>query len=164
MTDAETVLNLNSGFRKRTILRVDGGGGNDADINWLLSRDYLLLVKMTHWRRVDKLATTVSQWHIDPKDPRRQAGWVDVPFDYDKPTRQLAVRCQGKNGKWHTAILIFNLQDDQLVWLCQQGKHPVTLPENPIWWAVYAYDLRGGGVETAFSLNFAPYQQNRETE
>ena len=150
VTDAETVLNLNSGFRKRTILRVDGGGGNDADINWLLSRDYLLLVKMTHWRRVDKLVATVSQWHTDPKDPRRQAGWVDVPFDYDKPSRQLAVRCQGKNGKWHTAVLVFNLQNDQLAWLCQQGKHPVTLPENQIWWAVYAYDLRGGGVETAF--------------
>lgn len=150
VTDAETVLNLNPGFRKRTILRIDGGGGNDADINWLLSRDYLLLVKMTHWRRVAKLATTVAMWHTDPKDPRRQAGWVDVPFAYDKPTRQLAVRCQGKNGKWHTAILIFNLQDDQLAWLCQQGKRPATLPENHLWGAVYAYDLRGGGVETAF--------------
>jgi len=42
-------------------------------------------------------------------------------------TRQLAVRCQGKNGKWHTAILIFNLQDDQLAWLCQPGKRPATL-------------------------------------
>ena len=76
VTDAETVLNLNPGFRKRTIVRIDGGGGNDADINWILSRDYLLLVKMTHWKRVAKLVTTVSQWHTDPKDPRRQAGWV----------------------------------------------------------------------------------------
>ncbi len=150
VTDAETVLNLNPGFRKRTILRIDGGGGNDADINWILSRDYLLLVKMTHWKRVAKLVTTVSQWHTDPKDPRRQAGWVEAPFAYDKPTRQLAVRCQGKNGKWHTTILVFNLNDDQLAWLCQQGKRPVTLPENLLWWAVYAYDLRGGGVETTF--------------
>ncbi len=30
---AETVLNLNRGFRTRTILRIDGGGGNDADID-----------------------------------------------------------------------------------------------------------------------------------
>jgi hypothetical protein len=150
VTDAENVLDMNSGFRKRTILRIDGGGGNDADINWILSRDYLILVKMTHWKRVAKLVTTVSQWYTDPKDPRRQAGWVEVPFAYDKPTRQLAVRCQGKNGKWHTAILVFNLNDDQLAWLCQQGKRPITLPENLLWRAVYAYDLRGGGVETTF--------------
>lgn len=145
VTDAELVLNLNPGFRKRTILRVDGGGGNDADINWMLSGDSLLLVKMTHWRRVDKLAATVSQWHTDPKDPHRQAGWVEVPFAYDKPTRQLAVRCQGKNGKWHAAILVFNLSDDQLTWMCQQGKRSMPSPENPLWLAVYAYDLRGGG-------------------
>jgi hypothetical protein len=149
VTDAEVVLELNPGFRKRTILRVDGGGGNDADINWRLSRADLLLVKMTHWRRVDKLAATVSQWHTDPKDPRRQAGWAAVPFAYDQPTRQLAVRCQSQTGKWHTAILVFNLNDDQLAWVGQQGKRPVPLPENWHWWAVYAYDLRGGGVETA---------------
>lgn len=149
VTDAETVLALTPGFRQRTLLRIDGGGGNEADINWMLSRAYLLLVKMTHWRRVDKLAATVAHWHTDPKDPRRQAGWVDVPFVYDKPTRQLAVRCQGQNDKWHTAILVFNLNDDQLAWVCQQGKHPGPLPENGLWRAVYAYDLRGGGVETA---------------
>jgi hypothetical protein len=46
----------------------------DVDINWALFREYLLLVKMTHWRRVDKLAATVSHWYTDPKDSRRQAG------------------------------------------------------------------------------------------
>ena len=43
VTDAENILNLNPGFRKRTILRIDGGGGNDADINWLLERDLSLV-------------------------------------------------------------------------------------------------------------------------
>jgi hypothetical protein len=149
VTVAETVLNLNRGFRKRTILRIDGGGGNDADINQLLTNGYQLLVKVVHWKRIDKLATTVLTWHTDPKDPRRQAGWIQQPFDYAQPTRQLAVRCQTKKGKWRTAILVFNLDDDQLVWLNQQGKRPFTPPTDPIWLAVYAYDLRGGGVETA---------------
>jgi hypothetical protein len=122
VTDAETVLNLNPGFRKRTIIRIDGGGGNDADINWLLARHYGLLVKVTHWKRVEKLVASVATWQIDPKDPRRQAGWVESPFVYAQPTRQLAVRCQGKNGKWHASILVFNLDDDQLHWIIQQGK------------------------------------------
>ena len=149
VTDAETILNLNPGFRKRTILRIDGGGGNDADINWLLGRGYQLLVKVTHWKRVEKLATTVSIWETDPKDPRRQAGWVTIPFAYDQPTRQLAVRCQGKKGKWHIAILVFNLDDDQLHWLTEQGKRAFPTPIDSIWLPVYAYDLRGGAVETA---------------
>ena len=146
---AEAVLNLNRGFHKRTILRIDGGGGNDADINALLTGGYQLLVKVTHWKRVNKLAATVAGWHSDPKDPRRQAGWIQQPCDYDQPTRQLAVRCQTRNGKWRTAILVFNLDDDQLRWLNQQGKRLFVPPIDPIWLAVYAYDLRGGGVETA---------------
>lgn len=149
VTDAETVLNLNAGFRKRTIIRVDGGGGNDADINGLLARHYGLLVKVTHWKRVQKLVTSVTAWHTDPKDPRRQAGWIESPFAYDQPTEQLAVRCQGKNGKWHTSILVFNLDNDQLRWIIQQGKQVPFPPKNPLWLAVYAYDLRGGGVETS---------------
>ena len=149
VADAETVLNFNPGFRKRTILRSDGGGGNDADINELLTRGYKLLVKVTHWKRVEKLAATVETWHTDPKDPQRQAGWVQAPFAYDQPTRQLAVRCQGKKGKWHTTVLVFNLDDDQLRWLNQQGKRPVAPLTDAIWLAVYAYDLRGGAVETA---------------
>jgi len=149
VTEAETILNFNPGFRKRTILRVDGGGGNDADINWLLARGYQLLVKVTHWKRVAKLADTVAVWETDPQDPRRQAGWVQLPFAYDQPTRQLAVRCQGKKGKWQTTILVFNLDDDQLHWLTEQGKRTFPSPYDPIWSAVYAYDLRGGAVETA---------------
>ncbi|MCL4872402.1 MAG: transposase [Anaerolineae bacterium] len=149
VAEAETVLNLNPGFRQRTILRIDGGGGNDADINHLLARRYQLLVKVTHWKRVEKLATTVADWETDPKDPKRQAGWVQQPFAYDQATRQLAVRCQTKKGAWQTTILVFNLADDQLHWLNQQGKRPFAPPADPIWLAVYAYDLRGGGVETA---------------
>ena len=150
VTRAETALNINRGFRKRTILRIDGGGGNDTDINTLLTHGYNLLVKVNHWKRVEKLASTVTTWHTDPKDPKRQAGWVQLPFPYAQPTRQLAVRCQTKKGEWQTAILVFNLGDDQLIWLNEQGKRPFSPPPDPIWLAVYAYDLRGGGVETAF--------------
>ena len=149
VTDAETNLDLNLGFRRRTIVRIDGGGGNDADINWLLGHDYRLLVKVTHWKRVEKLAATVALWETDPKDPRRQAGWVQTPFAYAQPTRQLAVRCQDKKGKWRTAILVFNLDNNSLHWLTVQGKRSVAATLDPIWLAVYAYDLRGGAAETA---------------
>lgn len=149
VTAAATILDSNAGFRKRTILRIDGGGGNDADINQLLTDGYQLLVKVTHWKRVAKLTAPITTWHPDPKDPKRQASWVPQPFAYAQATRQLAVRCQTKTGKWRTAILVFNLDDAQLTWVNQQGKRPFSQPADPIWLAVYAYDLRGGGVETA---------------
>ena len=99
VSEAELVLNFNQGFRRRTIVRIDGGGGNDKDINWLIEQQYGFLVKVTHWKRVAKLVASVTTWLTDPQDQRRQAGWVEAPFAYDQPTRQLAVRCQGKDGK-----------------------------------------------------------------
>lgn len=144
----EMVLDLNPGFRKRTIVRTDGGGGADADVNWLLGRGYGLLTKVTHWRRLEKLIPTVTAWQPDPKEPKRQAGWVTVPHLYDQPTRQLAVRCQQKNGQWHHAVLVFNLTDEQLRWLLQRRYEPEKLPTDAMWLAVYAYDQRGGAVET----------------
>jgi hypothetical protein len=65
-SDAETALNLNAACRKQTILPLDGGGGNHADINWLLARGYQLLVKVTHWQQVEKLAATVLNWQTGP--------------------------------------------------------------------------------------------------
>jgi len=96
IAESEETLNLNGGFRRQTLIRVDGGGGNDDDINWLLNRQYQLMIKVTHWKRVAKLAASVTQWVTDPSDDRRQAGWVEDSVEYDKPTRQLAVRCKTK--------------------------------------------------------------------
>ena len=148
--DAGKVLRLNQGFRRRTIVRVDGGGGNEADINWLLAQKYQFLLKVTHWRRVEKLQKSVTTWHVDPKDSNRQAGWVTSPYSFGEAntTRQLAVRCLKKNGKWSTSILVFNVADPQLNWLLAQSTSP-NIPADSLWLPVYAYDKRGGGVETS---------------
>jgi hypothetical protein len=60
ISDAEKVLDLDVSKRKRTILRVDGGGGDDKNINWILGRGYHLLVKVKNWRRAEKLASSVT--------------------------------------------------------------------------------------------------------
>ena len=41
------------------------------------------------------------------------------------------------------------LDNDQLHWLTEQGKRTFPTSVVSIWSAVYAYDLRGGAVETA---------------
>lgn len=146
--EAEDVLNLNPGFRKRTIIRVDGGAGSNKDVNWLLNRHYRVLVKVRHWRRAAKLCRSVTTWHPDPKIPNREIGWVDQPHEYDRPTRQLGIRTLKKNGKWSYHVLVFNLTDESLFWLADFPQpQPVTAP-SVSFAALYAYDRRSGAAET----------------
>lgn len=148
LTAAEEVLELAENRRKRTIIRVDGGGGEDADINWVLNRAYHLLVKVKNWRRAQKLAASVTRWYVDPKVPDREVGWVEQPHPYARPTRQLALRKRKANGKWSYHALVFTLTDDLLFRLCGQDMPAVIQPVDVLLAALHAYDRRGGGVET----------------
>ncbi len=145
---AEDVLELNGLRRKQTILRVDGGGGKDEDVNWLLRRRYAVLVKVKNWRRAAKLAASVETWHTDPKTGDRQAGWVQAPHSYVCPTRQLAVRTR-KEGKWHHWVIVFSLSDQQVFYLLHQSLPKTLTSEQLLFAALHAYDMRSGGVETS---------------
>jgi len=57
---AETVLDLDENRRKHTILRVDGGGGTDQNIDWLLLCNYWVLMKVKNWQRTQKLVKTAD--------------------------------------------------------------------------------------------------------
>lgn len=71
---AEQMLELPENKRFQTVWRVDGGGGRDDDINWMLTRNYHLLVKVMNWHRARKLAGSVTQWYPDPKVADREVG------------------------------------------------------------------------------------------
>lgn len=147
--DAEDVLDLDQDRRQQTLLRIDGGGGKDADVNWSLNRGYHLLTKVNNWKRALKLARSVNTWYLDPKTGDREVGWVTEPHNYARPTRQLAIRTPKKKGGWLHSVLIFTLSDEQLFWLACQPfrKEPTDL--QILFAALYAYDLRSGGVETS---------------
>jgi hypothetical protein len=149
VTQAEQVLDLGPDKRQRTVIRVDAGGGRDADINWLLERHYHILIKVKNWQRVRKLHKRVKLWHTDPKEPKRQIGWVTAPHDYVRPTRQLAIRTLTKKGTWQLRVLVFTLDNTYLFQLARRpcGKEPSEL--EIMLAALYAYDLRGGGIETS---------------
>jgi len=148
ISDVEKVLDLDVSKRKRTILRVDGGGGDDDNINWVLSRDYHLLIKVKNWRRAAKLASTVTCWYPDPKVADREVGWVEEPHPYVRPTRQLALRKRKANGTWSYHALVFTLTDEMLFQLCGQAMPESLDPPALLLAALHAYDLRSGGVET----------------
>jgi hypothetical protein len=148
LSNAEEVLELTENKRKLTILRIDGGGGEDEDINWVLRRDYALLVKVKSWRRSEKLTASVTEWHPDSKVRDREVGWITQPHAYVKATRQLGVRSRKKNGQWSNHVLVFNLTDAMLFNVCERSVPSTLQPWDVMLAALHAYDRRGGGVET----------------
>jgi len=146
---AEDVLDLDDKKRKRTILRMDGHGGSQDDVNWALARGYQIHTKEYSHDRARKLAESVEEWHDDPKVPGRQVGWVSEPAtEYVRPVRRVAARSKKKNGQWGIGVLLSTLTPEQVVLL---ARLPIDRLQNPVAVLlayVYFYDLRGGGVET----------------
>jgi hypothetical protein len=149
---AEDLLALTDTRRKRTILRVDGGGGDDANVQWALARGYQLLLKVHNWQRANRLAQSVQRWYPDPKLAERQVGWVTTPVDYGRPTRQLAVRYpQTKphaRSPWRYAVIVTTLTDRELFDLGRQTPPTRRSARASLLAGLYAYDLREGGLET----------------
>lgn len=146
--EAENALGLDETRRCHTILRVDGGGGKDENINWMLNRHYHVSVKAKNWHRSAKLAASVVTWYSDPKMPDRELGWATKPFPYAQPTRQLVLRKRKQNGSWSFHALIFTLTDQMLFELLGQAVPAHPSDEQILIAALHFYDLRGGGLET----------------
>ncbi len=146
----EQVLMLHRAERQRTLLRIDGGGGETKQVNWELKRGYLILVKAQGWKRIQKMARPVTSWISDPRDPDRQMAWAPDPFPYHKPTRQLLVRTRKQSGKWSYSLLVSNAPEALLAVL---GHIPIRRTSRDIdrmLAMLYAYDRRGGAAETQF--------------
>jgi hypothetical protein len=146
---AEGVLDLDRDRRQRTILRMDGHGGSQGDVNWALERGYHVHTKEYSTNRARKLAETVVAWYDDPKIPGRQVGWVTVePTEYVRPVKRIAVRTRKKNGQWGIGVLISTVPVAEIGLLARiparQWQDPLTI----LLAYVYFYDLRAGGVET----------------
>lgn len=125
------------------IWRIDAGGGTDDNINTLLKRGYHVLTKAHNWQRAERLARSVSEWVQDPKEAQRMVGWVGLPYAYTRSTRQLTTRVVSPKGKVKHRVLITSLSDEQLC-----DCFGLNAPAGTPWPLLYAYDLRGGGIET----------------
>lgn len=146
---AEQTLDLDEAKRQRTILRVDSGGGSVEDINYVLERGYQFHGKDYAANRVKILMDGV-EWVTDPKDPKRQFGWVTASADdlYVRPVRRIAVRCRKKNGQWARGVIVSTLWPEWVLELTEQSPECIQDPLAVLCAYVYFYDQRGGGVET----------------
>jgi hypothetical protein len=146
---AEQVLALDATRRARTLIRVDAGGGSVGDINWLLERGYAVLAKEYSGKRARRLAATVRDWVDDPRVAGRQVGWVPGPTpEYVRPVVRLAVRCRKQNGQWGIGVLIAPADPRVLVELTAAPSKQAPAMDHRLRY-MYAYDGRGGGIETA---------------
>ena len=147
---AEQVLGLDAAARRRTILRVDAGGGSLDDINWLLARGYQVHTKDYSRQRARKLGQSVTEWLDDPQIPGRQVGWVTAPpTDYIHDVRRVAARWPRQDGTWEYAVVISTLTAPEV--LAETGQPPEAARDHQAVTLAYVrfYDARGGGVETA---------------
>lgn len=148
---AEEVLALDRAKRRRTILRIDGHGGSQALVKHMLERGYQILTKEYGAKRAAKLAATVSTWYDDPKETGRQVGWVGDPtLEQGRRVYRIAVRTPKKNGQWGIGVLVTTLTPLTAAMLAGFRPEDLSSDLNTLLAYVYAYDLRGGGIETAF--------------
>jgi Transposase DDE domain group 1 len=145
---AAEVLELDEAKRKRTIIRMDAGGGSVDEVNWLLGNDYQLHCKDFSSARAKTLAATVTEWVSDPHTPRRELGWVNDPGDdYIRPVRRLALRWKKKNGQTCYGVIISTLEPRDVILLTKQPVDRVS-DKRALMGAYGAfYDQRGGTVE-----------------
>lgn len=146
---AERTLLLDEQKRRRTVLRVDSGGGSLKQINWALERGYHFHGKDFSGQRAQLLAQSVSRWYADPKIASRQVGWVEsTESPYIKPVKRIAVRCLRKNGQWAVGVIVSTLSLTDVLALTGQNADKIYDPLCVLFAYVYFYDQRGGGVET----------------
>jgi hypothetical protein len=148
---AERTLQLDENKRRRTIVRVDAGGGSLDDVNWLLARNYLVHGKDYSGQQAKRLAKSVQAWYVDPHQPERQFGWVsETTQAYVRPVQRIAVRCRKQDGQFADGVLISALSAQQVLTLTDQPLCLLNDPAAVLLAYVRFYDQRGGGVETSF--------------
>ena len=148
---AEATLQLDEDKRRRTIVRLDAGGGSLDDANWLLARGYLVHGKDYSGQQAKRLAKSVVDWYVDPSLPERQFGWVTEATDaYVRPVKRIAVRCRQQDGQWAVGVLLSALSAQHVLLLTGQPLSLLSDPASVLLAYVSFYDQRGGGVETSF--------------
>ncbi|MDQ6735451.1 MAG: transposase [Nitrospirota bacterium] len=148
---AERTLQLDEDKRRRSIVRVDAGGGSLDDVNWLLSHGYLVHCKDYSGRQAKRLAQSVQDWSVDPHQPDREFGWVTKAADaYVRPVTRIAVRCRKPDDTFAYGVLISTLSAQQVLTLTEQSLCSLEDPAAVLLAYVRFYDQRGGGVETSF--------------
>jgi hypothetical protein len=95
--ELETRLGWTRERRQRIGLRLDGGFGTTEVLNWLRSRGYQVVAKISHSGRVRKLRQALGPWQLTSR-PGREIAAVLKPHRFCRTTRQWVIRTPKDKG------------------------------------------------------------------
>ena len=108
--ELETRLGWTRERRQRIVLRLDGGFGTTEVLNWLLSRGYQVVAKISHSGRVRKLRQALGSWQ-PTSSPGREIAAVLHPHRFCRTTQQWVIRTPKDKGGYQYAVLVTTLMD-----------------------------------------------------
>lgn len=123
----EDMLSLSAGRRAKIVWRLDQGFGGDANINWLLERNYGVVAKGHSNRRSADLVRQVRRWRAVRSD--KFVGCVPTPDGFARHLNTFSIR-YATTRDWKHAYLLSTLNLSATA-------------------TVHFYDQRGG-AETEF--------------
>ena len=108
LVELETRLSWTRERRQQMVLRLDGGFGTTEVLNWLLSRGYQVVAKISHSGRVRKLRQAIGPWQ-PTSSPGREIAAVLQPHRFCRTTRQWVIRTPKDKGGYQYAVLVTTL-------------------------------------------------------
>jgi hypothetical protein len=110
LLEVETHLGWSRERRAQIVLRLDGGFGTTEVLNWLLSRGYQVVAKISNHGRVHKLRQHLGPWQPTSSAGRDMAA-ILRPHRFCRATRQWVIRTPQAHGGYHYAVLLTTLPD-----------------------------------------------------
>jgi len=110
LLEVETHLGWSRERRVQIVLRLDGGFGTTEILNWLLSRGYQVVAKISNHGRVQKLRQAIGPWQ-PTSSPGREMAAVLRPHRFCRATRQWVIRTPKDKGGYQYAVLVTSLSD-----------------------------------------------------
>jgi hypothetical protein len=110
LLEVETHLGWSRERRAQIVLRLDGGFGTTEILNWLLSRGYQVVAKISNHGRVQKLRQAIGPWQ-PTSSPGREMAAILRPHRFCRATRQWVIRTPQEHGGYHYAVLLTTVPD-----------------------------------------------------
>jgi Transposase DDE domain group 1 len=110
LLEVETHLGWSRARRAQIVLRLDGGFGTTEILNWLLSRGYQVVAKISNHGRVQKLRQAIGPWQ-PTLSPGRDMAAILRPHRCCRATRQWVIRTPQTHGGYHYAVLLTTVPD-----------------------------------------------------
>jgi Transposase DDE domain group 1 len=110
LQEVENRLGWTRERRAQIVLRPDGGFGTTEVLNWLLSRGYQVVAKVSNRGRVQKLRQAIGPWQ-STSSPGREIAAVLQPHRFCRATRQWVIRTPKDKGGYQYAVLVTTLPD-----------------------------------------------------